>query len=84
MISLDSATLKLAEQKKNFSQWVRAALIKEDENERGVRRRFEYTCKECGYYWGISSKEPDNFFYCPNMMKNTCDNKQVLVWSEVR
>ena len=86
MISLDSQTLKLAEQKKNFSQWVRATLIKENENERGIRRRFEYTCKECGYYWGISSKSPDNFFYCPNQMKGLedCTNTKPLSWSEVR
>ena len=84
MISLDSQTLKLAEQKKNFSQWVRAQLIKVDENERGVRRRFEYTCDECKYYWGVSSKMPDEYFYCPNMMKDKCENKEVLPWVECR
>jgi len=84
MISLDSQTLKLAEQKKNFSQWVRYALIRENENQNGRKRRFEYTCRDCGYYWGVSSSEPDNFFYCPNQMKNKCQNVKPLEWSEVR
>ena len=50
MISLCSETLKLAEKKPNFSQWVRAQLIKANEvkkmNENMNKR--DYACTQCG------------------------------------
>ena len=76
MISLCSETLKIAETKNNFSMWVRAQLLKD--NKASKYRRFRYECLDCGYAWERMSESLDKYFFCPNMMKEECSNKQVL------
>lgn len=48
MISLCSETLKLAENKPNFSQWVRSQLLKSDETKRN-QNNLIYKCSKCEY-----------------------------------
>mgnify|MGYP003133119934 CR=1 FL=1 len=79
MISLDEATLKLAEKKNNFSAWVRSALLREQE-QRGLgrKKRWRYECPDCEYVYYVSRSEFDPYFYCPKMMKGECDNIRAL------
>lgn len=46
MISLDEESLKIASTLTNFSGWVRAQLLKYDE-ELNPKQRFSYHCKKC-------------------------------------
>lgn len=71
MISLCSKTLELAETKKNFSEWVRFQLLKEDETTTSAIR-WRYECEKCETAW--VSKRLDNYFYCVNYMENNCSN----------
>ncbi len=48
MISLCSETLKLAETKPNFSEWVRSQLLKSDETKRN-QNNLIYYCSKCSY-----------------------------------
>lgn len=48
MISLCSETLKLAEIKPNFSEWVRSQLLKSDETKRN-QNNLIYKCSNCEY-----------------------------------
>jgi DNA-directed RNA polymerase subunit M/transcription elongation factor TFIIS len=48
MISLCSETLKLAEIKPNFSEWVRSQLLKSDETKRN-QNNLIYKCSKCEY-----------------------------------
>lgn len=75
MISLCSKTLELAEKKKNFSEWVRGQLLKEDEATTQAFR-YHYDCESCGTTW--VSKVEDNYFYCRYMFKGNCDNHDRL------
>jgi hypothetical protein len=75
MISLCSKTLELAEKKKNFSEWVRAQLLKEDETTT-TAFRWHYECVGCGTTW--VSKVKDEYFYCRYMFKGNCDNHERL------
>lgn len=76
MISLCQKTLKLAEEKNNFSMWVRSQLLKEEQKDK--LRRYRYTCLVCNYHFDRSSERVDPYFYCPNMMKDKCTNQEVL------
>jgi len=71
MISLCSKTLELAEKKKNFSEWVRFQLLKEDETTTSSIR-WHYECDRCDTIW--ISKHLDNYYYCRNYMKGDCHN----------
>jgi len=81
MISLCQKTLKLAEEKQNFSMWVRSQLLKEEAKDK--LRRYRYTCLVCDYYWERSSESVDNYFYCPNVTKEKCTNNERLRGLEV-
>lgn len=48
MISLCSETLKLAEIKPNFSEWVRSQLLKADETKKN-QNNLIYKCSKCEY-----------------------------------
>lgn len=48
MISLCSETLKIAETKKNFSEWVRSQLLKSDETKRN-QNNLIYKCSKCEF-----------------------------------
>ena len=76
MISLCQKTLKLAEEKQNFSMWVRSQLLKEDQT--NEMKLFQYTCLSCASWFERESKTVDKYFYCPNMMIGKCDNKATL------
>ena len=75
MISLCSETLKLAENKNNFSEWVRSQLLKSDETKK-PSIIWSYYCLGCDeeYY----HNQEDNYFYCPRQMQEFCDNKETL------
>jgi len=76
MISLCSKTLSLAEKKKNFSEWVRFQLLKEDETTTSAIR-WHYECEKCNTIY--TSKNLDNYFYCLNYMKDNCNNLERLI-----
>ena len=62
MISLCSETLKLAENKNNFSEWVRSQLLKTDETKK-PSIIWSYYCLGCDDEYFHNTK--DEFFYCP-------------------
>ena len=81
MISLCQKTLKLAEEKQNFSMWVRSQLLKEEAKDK--LRRYRYTCDVCEYIFERSSERVDSYFYCPNMIKEKCSNTEILRGLEI-
>ena len=84
MISLCVKTLALAEKKTNFSGWVRAMLLQEEERNKPAKKRFRYDCDECDHYFIVKETEHNDFFYCPNMMRGRgCDNTHRLKGEEV-
>ena len=80
MISLCRKTLELADNKENFSGWVRAMLLREEEANKPNAIRWTYECKECETNFHVTRREYDNFFYCPNMMRGRkdCQNNKPL------
>lgn len=71
-ISLDGRTQKIADTIPNFSQWVRAQLLKLEETRLMPRQGYQYNCNECGTYWTHS--KPMEFYYCrTDGCKNTND-----------
>lgn len=80
MISLCVKTLALAEEKTNFSGWVRAMLLQEDERNKPRKLRWRYVCEECDTAFDVTRAEFDNYFYCPNMMRGRkdCNNTKPL------
>jgi len=67
MISLCSESLKLATEKENFSEWVRAMLFQESETHlpNGLKKadRKTYDCSECGSWIKSTDKRIDG---CPH------------------
>lgn len=61
--------------------WVRSQLLKEKTNKK--KKRFKYVCHTCDFAFHASSHEVDNFFYCPNQMKDLCDNTETLEGREI-
>jgi len=84
-ISLCEQTEKLAAQKKNFSQWIRAKLLNEvEEKSRTYFPIWQYYCGTCGWYWNVKSEEVDNFFYCREMFADRCNNREALKGERVK
>lgn len=74
MISLDSKTLKLAEEKPNFSEWVRSKLLENNQD----MKRWKYECHECEYQFHVSSKLVDLNFQCQRRLWYGCTNDEIL------